>query len=95
MNQSINQSKESIPMLSALSGAGIAQSVLRLATRWTTERSEFEPRLGRDFSPLNDIQTGMPPWTIPFMHDFSRSKKHIKFFMVPITKMYFQSSSRV
>jgi hypothetical protein len=29
------------------------------------------------------------------MHDFSRSKKHIKFFMVPITKMYFQSSSRV
>jgi hypothetical protein len=38
--------------------AGIAQSVYRLATGWTTERSEFESRWGQEFSLLRVVQTG-------------------------------------
>jgi hypothetical protein len=38
-------------------GAGVAQSVQRLATGWTAEGSEFESRWGQDFSPLH-VQTG-------------------------------------
>jgi hypothetical protein len=39
-------------------GAGIAQSVLRLTTSWTTEGSEFESRYGQEFSVLHVVQTG-------------------------------------
>jgi hypothetical protein len=39
-------------------GAGIAQSVQRLATGWTTEGSEFESRWGQEFSLLHVVQTG-------------------------------------
>jgi hypothetical protein len=39
-------------------GAGIAQSVLRLATGWTTEGSELESRWGQEFSLLYVVQTG-------------------------------------
>jgi hypothetical protein len=38
--------------------AGIAQSVQRLATGWTTEGSEFESWYGQQFSLLHVIQTG-------------------------------------
>jgi hypothetical protein len=38
--------------------AGIAQSVQRLATRWTTEVSEFESRYGEEFPLLHVVQTG-------------------------------------
>jgi hypothetical protein len=38
-------------------GAGIAQLVYRLATGWTTERSEFKFRWGQEFS-LHVVQTG-------------------------------------
>jgi hypothetical protein len=34
------------------------KSVERLATGWTTERSEFESRLGQEFSLLYVVQTG-------------------------------------
>jgi hypothetical protein len=37
---------------------GIAQSAQRLATDWTTEGSEFESRLGQEFSLLHVFQTG-------------------------------------
>jgi hypothetical protein len=37
---------------------GIAQSVYRLATGWTTEKSEFESRWGQEFSLLFVVQTG-------------------------------------
>jgi hypothetical protein len=45
-------------LLRFLPGAGIAQAVQRLATSWTTEVSEFEPRLGQEFSLLHVVQTG-------------------------------------
>jgi hypothetical protein len=38
--------------------AGIAQSVQRLATGWTTKGSEFESRWGQEFSLLHVVQTG-------------------------------------
>jgi hypothetical protein len=38
--------------------AGIAESVLRLATGWTTEWSEFESRYAQEFSLLYVVQTG-------------------------------------
>jgi hypothetical protein len=38
--------------------AGIAQSVQRLTTGWTTEGSEFESRYGKEFSLLHVVQTG-------------------------------------
>jgi hypothetical protein len=38
--------------------ATIAQSVLRLATGWTVEGSEFESRWGKEFSLLHVVQTG-------------------------------------
>jgi hypothetical protein len=41
-----------------VSGAGIAQSVQRLATGWTTKRSEFEFLYGQEFSFLHVVQTG-------------------------------------
>jgi hypothetical protein len=43
------------------SGAGIAQSVLRLATGWTTEVSEFESRWGQEFSPDRPDRLWGPP----------------------------------
>jgi hypothetical protein len=39
-------------------GAGIAQSVYRLATGWTAEGSEFESRWGQKFSILHVVPTG-------------------------------------
>jgi hypothetical protein len=39
-------------------GAGIALSVQRLATGWTTEGSDFESRWGQEFSLLHVVQTG-------------------------------------
>jgi hypothetical protein len=39
-------------------GAGIAQSVCRLDTCRTAERSDFESRKGQDFSPFPVVQTG-------------------------------------
>jgi hypothetical protein len=42
-------------------GAGIAQSVERLATRWTTEESEFESRYGREISSSDVVQMGSGP----------------------------------
>jgi hypothetical protein len=39
-------------------GVGIAQSVQRLATGWTTEGSDFESRYGQEFSLLSVVQTG-------------------------------------
>jgi hypothetical protein len=39
-------------------GSGIAQSVQRLATGWTTEGSEFESRYGQELSLLHVVQTG-------------------------------------
>jgi hypothetical protein len=39
-------------------GAGIAWSVERLATGWTTEGLEFESRYDQEFSLLHVIQTG-------------------------------------
>jgi hypothetical protein len=41
-----------------LKGAGIAQSVWRLATGWTTEESQFESRYGQECSLLHAVQTG-------------------------------------
>jgi hypothetical protein len=38
--------------------AGITQSVYRLATGWTAERSEFESRQGARISPLHVVHTG-------------------------------------
>jgi hypothetical protein len=38
--------------------AGTAQSVKRLATGWTTERSNFESRYGQEFLLLRVVQTG-------------------------------------
>jgi hypothetical protein len=38
-------------------GAGIAQSVERLATGWTTEGSEFESRWGQEFLLLHVVET--------------------------------------
>jgi hypothetical protein len=38
--------------------AGVAQSVQRLATGWTTEGSEFESQYGQEFSLLHVVQTG-------------------------------------
>jgi hypothetical protein len=38
-------------------GAGIAQSVERLATGWTAEGSEFESLEGQEFSVLHVVQT--------------------------------------
>jgi hypothetical protein len=47
-------------------GAGVAQSVQRLATGWTTEGSEFESRYRQDFSPLQSVQTvGAHPASYP------------------------------
>jgi hypothetical protein len=39
-------------------GAGIAESVWRLATGWTTEGSEFESRFCQEFSLLHVVLTG-------------------------------------
>jgi hypothetical protein len=39
-------------------GAGIVQSVWRLATGWTTTRSEFESQESQEISFLQSIQTG-------------------------------------
>jgi hypothetical protein len=39
-------------------GAGIAQSVQRLVTSWTTEGPEFESRWGQEFSHHHIFQTG-------------------------------------
>jgi hypothetical protein len=39
-------------------GAGIAQSVYRLATVWTTEGSEFKSWYGQEFSLVHVVQTG-------------------------------------
>jgi hypothetical protein len=39
-------------------GAGIGQSVQRLATGWTTEGSEFESRKGQEFYLLHVVQSG-------------------------------------
>jgi hypothetical protein len=41
-----------------MSGAGIAQSVYRLATGWATEVLEFESRYGQEFALLHVVQTG-------------------------------------
>jgi hypothetical protein len=48
-------------------GAGIAQSVLRLATGWTTEGSELETRQGQEFSLFHVVQTdsGVHPTSYP------------------------------
>jgi hypothetical protein len=44
--------------------AGIAQSVQRLATGWTTKGSEFECRWGQEFSLLHVVQisSGVHLW---------------------------------
>jgi hypothetical protein len=41
-----------------LKGAGIAQSVSRLATGWMAKQSEFESRQGQEFFLLHVVQTG-------------------------------------
>jgi hypothetical protein len=41
-----------------MSGAGIVQSVQRLATGWTAEGSVFEFKWSQDFSLLHVVQTG-------------------------------------
>jgi hypothetical protein len=48
-------------------GAGLAQSVWRLATGWTAEGSELESQKGQDFSPLHVVQTrsGAHPASCP------------------------------
>jgi hypothetical protein len=48
-------------------GAGIDQSVERLARDWTAEGSEFESREGQDFSLLHVVQTGSEahPTSVP------------------------------
>jgi hypothetical protein len=54
-------------MLLNILGAGIAHSVWRLATGWTTERSEFESRWGQEFPLLYLVQTdsGANPASYP------------------------------
>jgi hypothetical protein len=51
----------------SVAGARIVQSVWRLATGWTTERSEFKSRYGQEFSLLHIIQTssGAHPASYP------------------------------
>jgi hypothetical protein len=50
-----------------LKGAGIAQSVQRLATGWTAEGSQFESRYGQEFSLLHFVRTssGAHPASYP------------------------------
>jgi hypothetical protein len=64
-----------ICIYSYILGVGIALSVKRLATDWSTERLEFESRYDQEFSLLQVVQTGpgvhptsYPMVTVGFFH---------------------------
>jgi hypothetical protein len=52
--------------LTYVTRAGIAQSVQRLATDWTTKTSEFESQLGQDFLLLHVVQTDSGSHSAPY-----------------------------
>jgi hypothetical protein len=47
-----------VHIITFISGAGIAQSVQRLATGWTIEGSEFKSQQDQEFSLLHVVQIG-------------------------------------
>jgi hypothetical protein len=59
-------------------GAGIEQSVQRLATGWMAEGSEFESRYGQEFSLLHSVQSVLAPTQRPIQWVLGLSGRGVK-----------------